>query len=122
MKTKKIAYPPIQIGTSFMLVIFLTLCMVIFAVLSLSSAVKDYNYSQKNAARTTAYYEACNAAEPPTKNETISYTVPIDEDELLQVVLTTQPQGEKPYTITSWQQLSTSEWTGDQTLPVLKSK
>ena len=118
-----------------MLVIFLTLCMVIFAVLSLSSAVKDYNYSQKNAARTTAYYEACNAAErqlaqidamlkeePPTKNETISYTVPIDEDELLQVVLTTQPQGEKPYTITSWQQLSTSEWTGDQTLPVLKSK
>lgn len=63
MKPQKSSYPPFNIATSFLLVIFIVLCMVVFAVLSLSNAVKDRNLSEKNAARTTAYYEAGNRAE-----------------------------------------------------------
>ena len=52
--TKKHVLPPVNIGTSFMLVTFIILCMVIFSVLSLSSAIKNQTYSQKNADRVTA--------------------------------------------------------------------
>lgn len=62
-KEKKSTHPAIHMGTSLLLVIFIILCMVIFAVLSLTSAAKDMNYSEKNALRTTAYYTACNQAE-----------------------------------------------------------
>lgn len=91
MKVKKTSYPPANIGTSFMLVIFLVLCMIIFAVLSLSSALRDYNYSQKTADRTTAYYEANNLAEETlAKIDNIlleAYTNPIPENELQQQLL-----------------------------------
>lgn len=53
----------INIGSSSLLVIFLILCLVTFATLTLSSAVSDYRFSQKLADRKTAYYEASNRAE-----------------------------------------------------------
>lgn len=154
-KIRKSSYPPINIGTSFMLMIFIILCMIIFAVLSFSSALKDYNYSQKNASRTTAYYQANNQAEIylsdidavllqnlPMEEQiqklqesgdfsvsaaeagnglTITFTVPMEESSALQVVLATHPEGEERYTITTWKQITTTEWTGNQTLPVLGS-
>ncbi len=128
MSTKKTSYPPIHIGTSFLLVIFIILCMIIFSVLSLSSALQDYQASLEHAARTTAYYEACNQAEAlraqlaseDHTEETIEYTVPIDEDELLRVVLTLDEHNE--YQITTWVQESVREWHSDQTLPVLGSE
>jgi hypothetical protein len=46
-----------------MLVIFIVLCMVVFGVLSLTAALRDYRYSEKSASRTTAYYEADCLAE-----------------------------------------------------------
>ena len=59
MKRKKRgSYPGIQIGTSYLLVIFVILCLVIFATLSLSSAKRDQSYSQQLADRETAYCEA----------------------------------------------------------------
>lgn len=130
MKTKKSSYPPINIGTSFMLVIFINLCMVIFSVLSLSSASKDYEYSKRNAARTQAYYEACNQAEEiraqiaaeKTTQEIIEYSVPIDDNEALQVVLKCKKNGESRYYIHSWTQKSITEWNNTQTLPVLGSE
>ena len=63
MKEKKTSYPPIIIGTSFMLVLFIILCMVVFAILSLSTTMKDFHYSSKTAERTTDYYNANNTAE-----------------------------------------------------------
>ena len=154
MKYEKTSYPPINIGTSLMLVIFIILCMVIFAVLSLSGALKDASYSEKNAHRTTCYYEACNQAEEllaridtvlsertsddslihelqavddtvlVTKEGTaltITYTVPVDEDEILEVVLTAASQESPHYLIQAWTKCSAAEWTGTQTLPVLGS-
>ena len=157
-RTKKTSYPPLNIGTSFMLVIFIILCMVIFAVLSFSSALKDYHYSQKNAGRNTAYYEAANEAERVLSrvdavlalellklqeiedleievlkasdtdasmadaSAAITYTIPIDETKALEVSLTTHPHGSRRYTINTWKQISSTEWTGDQSLPVLGSE
>ena len=51
----------VNIGTASLLVVFLTLCLVAFAMLSLSSAKNDYEFSRKLADRTTAYYvQRCN--------------------------------------------------------------
>lgn len=47
METKKQKYPLINMGTSLMLVIFIILCFIIFSTLSLSSSLRDRNYSQK---------------------------------------------------------------------------
>lgn len=52
----------VNIGTASLLVVFLTLCLVAFAMLSLSSAKNDYEFSKKLAERTTSYYtEQCLA-------------------------------------------------------------
>lgn len=152
MKVKKHSYPPIHVGTPLMLVIFIILCMVIFAVLSLSSAAKDYNYSEKNATRTTAYYTACNQAEVALAEidqiiktstnqealisnlETLNY-LSVSADEIVTAeyhvsvdedeilqVVLNIHPEESSYIITTWKQQSTAEWTGDQSLPVLGNK
>lgn len=51
------------IGSSSILVIFVILCLVSFATLSIVSANADYKLSSKVLDRTTAYYIACNQAE-----------------------------------------------------------
>ena len=52
-----------NVGTSSILLIFVTLCLVSFATLSLVSANADRKLSVKVADRTVAYYDACNKAE-----------------------------------------------------------
>lgn len=130
MKTKKTSYPPINIGTSFMLVVFIIICMVIFSALSLSSALKDYDSSQKAAERTRNYYNACNQAEEiraeiesqTATQDMIEYTVPIDENEILHVTLKRRSDNHPKYSVYSWTKQSTAEWSGNQTLPVLGSQ
>ena len=51
------------IGSSSILVIFVILCLVSFATLSIVSANADYKLSSKVLDRTTAYYMACNQVE-----------------------------------------------------------
>ena len=63
METNKKSTPFVNIGSSSLLVIFLILCLVTFATLSLSSAQSDYKFSQKLADRRTDYYAASNQAE-----------------------------------------------------------
>ncbi len=53
----------LNIGTSSLLLIFIVLSLVSFAVLSLSSALTDKRLTESNLMRTTSYYEACNQAE-----------------------------------------------------------
>lgn len=134
MKDKKFSYPPVQIGASFLLLIFVVLCMITFSVLSLSSAINDYNYSQKNANRVAEYYAANNIAEEKLseidlllKNNAISgknieYLVPINDAESLKVVLELHPENIRRYTIVSWKQVYTKEWVGHQNLPVLSGQ
>lgn len=54
--------PVSNIGTASLLMIFIVLCMVIFALLSLTEANRDYKYSEAMAKHNTQYYEACNIA------------------------------------------------------------
>ena len=53
----------INMGTSLLLVVFLVLCLVVFAVLSISTAQADYNLTANQAGQTTEYYTACTKAE-----------------------------------------------------------
>lgn len=56
-----------QIGTSSMLLIFTVLCLIVFTVLSLSSAKADWKLAEKNMKSVTQYYEADCKAEEMTK-------------------------------------------------------
>lgn len=55
--------PFVNIGASSLLIIFLLLSLVTFAVLTLSAAQGDYRFSQKLAERKHAYYMTSNKAE-----------------------------------------------------------
>ena len=54
---------PLNVGTSSVLFIFVILCLVSFAILSLSSAMSDYKLSKRVVENSQAYYDACNEAE-----------------------------------------------------------
>lgn len=56
-------FPVTNIGTVTLLMIFIVLCMVTFAVLSLSEAARDRGFSQQLADQTSDYYAACSRAE-----------------------------------------------------------
>lgn len=56
MKQKNDSF--INIGFSSIIVVFIMICLVTFATLSVLTAHSDYRLSQKLADKTTAYYEA----------------------------------------------------------------
>lgn len=64
MKEKKSSSAPfLNIGTSSFLVVFLVLCLMTFAILSLTTSRGDYNLARKAADRKGVYYSALNASE-----------------------------------------------------------
>lgn len=60
---KKKQFSGMNIGSASMLLIFVILCMVSFAALTIVSANADRRLSRRIADRTTAYYDACNSAQ-----------------------------------------------------------
>lgn len=60
---KKKNFSITNIGTVSLLMIFIILCMVTFAALSLSSAAADHRFSQKMADHSREYYDASGKAE-----------------------------------------------------------
>ena len=62
-QSEKAPAPFFNIGASSLLVIFLILCLVTFAILTLTSAKSDADFSEKLAHHKTNYYAACNTAE-----------------------------------------------------------
>lgn len=63
MKKDKQQSSFVNIGSSSLLITFLILSLVTFAILSLSGAKSDYSFSQRLANHKTAYFEASNRAE-----------------------------------------------------------
>ena len=59
-------FPVTNIGSVSLLMIFIVLCMVTLAALSLSTASGSYRSAQTLAGHTTAYYRASNKAEKKT--------------------------------------------------------
>ena len=62
MKSDKQQSSFVNIGSSSLLIIFLVLCLVTFAILSISSASSDHSFSEKLAERKTQYYDASSQA------------------------------------------------------------
>ena len=63
MKPKKDQDSFVNIGSASLLVVFLVLCFLSFASLSLSSAMNDYSFALRMAGKISEYYEASNQAE-----------------------------------------------------------
>ena len=63
MKSKKGQDSFVNIGSASLLVVFLVLCFLSFASLSLSSAMNDYSFASRMAGKISEYYEASNQAE-----------------------------------------------------------
>lgn len=136
-----------NIGSSSILLIFIILCLVSFAALSLSSAVADQNLTQKAADKTSAYYEACNIAEQKLSkidttlsslyastqseeeyfsqtNRELSFSVSISDSQTLQVeieVLYPTSSDGTFYEVTSWKEVTDeSDLDYNETLPVFQ--
>lgn len=131
--TKKQPAFGINIGSASILLIFVILCLVSFAVLSIVSANADNKLTQKVLNRTTSYYEACNNAEEAlaaidhtlrgvyettadadsyfqTVGHNKSYAIPVSDLQTLQVtveILYPEQDEDTFYRITSWQVLTT---------------
>lgn len=134
----------VSTGLSSFVLIFVMLSLMTFAVLSLVSAQADLRLSRKSAERTTAYYEAENAAgdvltdlllaarEGPeelaaraaaadvtlTEDGTAVYQVPLGDDQVLAVEVEISPGGTE-WEIRRWQTVSQYDWDDDEPMNVL---
>lgn len=134
-----------NVGTSSILLIFVTLCLVSFATLSLVSANADRKLSTKVADRTVAYYNACNKAEESiagidaTLRQVYSqvegpeeyftqvghsktYAIPISELQTLNVhlsILYPENSSGSFYEINTWKIITTGVLDYDDKLPVI---
>ena len=139
--------PILGVGTSSILLIFVLLCMITFAVLSLVSARSDYRLSQKNAEHTKDYYEAESRANEIlmtidkcleeqytlygntegivfSSQREIEYHVPAGTKQELSVALLLPEdlkEGDSYYQIKRWKLVNTETWQPDETLPVYGS-
>ena len=117
---------PAAVGGSSLLVIFATLCLVIFALLSLSTVLAEERLSTASAEAVSAYYEADTRAENilarlragelpngvTAENGCYHYQCPISETQALQVaVILTEDTCE----ILQWQVVSVTEWNAEHT-------
>lgn len=135
-----------NMGTPSILLIFILLCLVSFAALSIVSANSDYKLSKKVLLRSSSYYEACNKAEESLAllDETLqelydsgisadefyltagydtSYLIPISDLHSLLVKVTIHyPTQEEPYfyTLDAFQVVITGELEYDESLSVIK--
>lgn len=124
-----------NIGSASILLVFVILCLVSFAVLSIVSANADSKLSSRVLERTTAYYNACNQAEQSlaVMDKTLrrmyessdseesyfaavghgkSYVIPISDLQSLQVtieILYPKSAYDTFYQITAWQVLNMDE-------------
>lgn len=136
----------INVGSSSILMIFVILCLVSFAALSIISANADYKLTDKIAVRTQAYYNACNEAEETLASldyvlheqyataaskesyyasvgTNKSFVIQISDIQALQVDLTIMYPAslEQPlYKIDSWQVITIGDLDYDDSLNVIR--
>lgn len=121
--------PFTTIGVSSLLVVFLILCLVTFACLSLSTAKSDYELSKDNAQHKTEYYKAANEAEAHLNDlsqgltDDTEWTIKINKNQALEVKVETtgaNASGGQSYRVTSWQVVSTVERDYNQNMNLIK--
>ncbi|MCQ2519192.1 MAG: hypothetical protein MJ107_01540 [Lachnospiraceae bacterium] len=138
--------PPLNVGTSSILFIFVILALISFSILSFVSSMSDYKLSNSVADNTASYYEACNYIEEQLSmaDDTLkalydtgisrkgyydevgqkrSFAYPISDIQSLCVdisILYPEALGEPFYKIDCWQVVTTGTLEYDDTLDVFK--
>ena len=137
----------LNLGTSSLLLIFVVLSLVSFAVLSLSSALSDKKLTDKTVDKNVSYYSACNEAYEKladldkklidiykASSDEAAYlkacedldlemTIPVTEYQGLEVkVIPNYPLSNEDtfYSISSWKLIHTSEPKLDFSINVMK--
>jgi len=134
--------PVIHVGASSLLVVFLVLCLVTFAALSLITAKNDTSYSHRAAERKTAFYTACNEAEQmldvidarldaegmdadlsdlgvTREDGRLSFTVPLSDIQVISVDLELTPDGDRYYEIIAYQIVTVAGQGEGDPLPLM---
>ena len=130
--------PKISIGITSLTVILCVLCLTVFSVLTLSTALSEKEFAENRAAATKDYYEAeaeaaklvnelqiawengADLQEIAEKNEILiendvfRFQKMIDERQELHVVL----RLENGFKIEAWQVVSVVDWTPDDSIQV----
>lgn len=133
---KKKGIPVMNVGISLLILIFMTLSLLTFSVLSLENAVADRRLSQKAADHTTAYYAAANriqeqiaARMQEAENDNLatgtqfSFEEEVSDGQMLTVsVVLTEEDGEKGFDVTQWRLQSSDEWEADRSLDVYQGE
>lgn len=115
---------PAAVGGSSLLVIFATLCLVVFALLGLSTVQAEGRLSDASAEAVSNYYLAdaqaeailaqLRAGELPDgvtrDGQNYRYQCPISETQALQVTVSLNGD---IYDILQWQVVSTTDWNAD---------
>lgn len=119
----------LNIGTSSLLLIFIVLSLVSFAVLSLTSALTDKRMVEASMERSSDYYAACSEAEHQlaTMNDSLvpgenkSFEVSISDSQTLLVSIDTHEPDAKgyKYTISEWKVINTESHEIDNHLNLL---
>ena len=133
---KKKGIPVMNVGISLLILIFMTLALLTFSVLSLENAVADRRLSQKAADHTTAYYDAANRIQEQIADRMqeaeeqdlaagtqFSFEEEVADGQMLTVsVVLTEVDGEKGFDVTRWQLRSSDEWEADRSLDVYQGE
>ena len=145
---KQQSMPSSNIGMVSLLMIFIVLCLVTFATLSLSNTVSEYHYSQRLASKNQSYQKAVNRAnrmlfeladglqgtasaddflagidslnfEYDANLATASFAVEIDDSRNLAVTLRLDTDADR-FTITGWNVVSTKTWEFDNSMNLMQ--
>lgn len=142
MKNKRYG---VNVGSSSILIIFVVVCLVCFAALSIVSANSDLKMTKKMAEREISYYSACNDAyralydidctlqkiyDSSISEDDFyvqagrqkSFAYPVSDIHSLQVTISIQyPENDKEpfYEITQWNVITTGSLDYDDSLPLL---
>lgn len=115
------------IGVSALLVIFATLCLVVFALLSVATARSQVKLGQNHRDAVSAYYQAdaraqqilarLRAGEMPgevtEQDGKLAYTCEISEGQALAVEIE-----KETYQVLRWQVVTTADWEADDRIPL----
>ena len=108
-----------HMGTSLLLSVFLILMLVVFALLTLSSARNNLDFAQTLAQEKKAYFSACNQAEillSEMENGECNQKLTISDGLILHVEATREGDS---VTIHRWQVKKANPWQKEDTLKVL---
>ena len=126
-KEKRFSVP--AVGGSALLTIFAVLCLTVFALLTLSTAMSGARLSDAAVESTRSYYAASleaeeilarlRAGEVPAgvsvKSDVYSYSCPAGENAALEVEVKIE---DGRWTVLRWQSVPCIQWENDTSLPV----